>query len=745
MSIVTSQKILVLRLSSLGDVILALSGLSPKTPVDFVVAEEFAPLLRGHPAIEHVFSFDRSRGLRGWVELCRKLSQNNYDEIVDLHVNLRTLIFKVLLTYWGFKLLVWKKSPKYYFRYLGFYLFKNFWPQFLRPMGVRKKFACVLGGDGSELPDLRYLLTSESKVLDGFPEKYYCLMPSSKWRQKCWPLHYFLELAQKLEFPVVILGTNQDTASLQLVEMLRHSKISFISAVGKLNLIELAKLLAGSQGYIGNDTGLSHLAEAVGTPAYVIFGPTVPEMGFGPSLPESKALGTPLWCRPCGKTGRFCHRIFKRYECLNKMTPEMALRQIRGDRISESQTWRFLIYRFFHQQMTAPLSTLFLRKNGTPKFPLLPKSENRIWFHASSQGELESLWSLIGSSLEAGIEVIVSVFSPSAFENLKKLKHPKLLYVGPSPLEGYWGEALLTMKPTAFVTTKYEAWPELWASLAFFKIPLLLINARARSSLLWAKWICYFLGVRLPKILFLTPQEECNAALEKAFPHSHIFPTGDPRWDRIYKRSQDENSRVKEILDFFSQAPKPWGILAQVWPEDLPTLIEGIKNFEGTLWVVPHERSGKVEGRLKRLGFLYFKTSEKKIFQPSPQSLIVVDEMGVLAELYSAMDWAYVGGGFSKGVHSTMEPALYGLPIAAGPKKIHEFPETRELLMTQQLKLIRNRQQWQTWLKDLRVLSPQQKNAWREKVKTNLGATPKILSFLQLKTHGSLESYAEKN
>jgi heptosyltransferase-2 len=89
-----------------------------------------------------------------------------------------------------------------------------------------------------------------------------------------------------------------------------------VNAIGKLSWPALARMMRDSVAVIGGDTGLIHLAEALGTPAVVLYGPTVPEMGFGPWRDESQAVGADLWCRPCGKDGRYCYRPVRRYHCL---------------------------------------------------------------------------------------------------------------------------------------------------------------------------------------------------------------------------------------------------------------------------------------------------------------------------------------------------------------------------------------------------------------------------------------------
>ena len=161
-------------------------------------------------------------------------------------------------------------------------------------------------------------------------------MPSSRWDGKKWPVDKYFEALKKLSYFPVILGSKSDTESFLLSQKLKDAGIAHLSGVGKWNLPQTAKILAHSQGYFGGDTGLAHLAEAVGTPARIIFGPTTPEMGFGPWMKESQSIGLSLSCRPCGKDGRHCYRVTQKYQCLKGLSPDQVLKFFPKDSLDHS-------------------------------------------------------------------------------------------------------------------------------------------------------------------------------------------------------------------------------------------------------------------------------------------------------------------------------------------------------------------------------------------------------------------------
>jgi ADP-heptose:LPS heptosyltransferase len=348
-------KILMIRLSSLGDVILATSALSGlqkraefaqryRPQVHWVVSKEYASLLKGHPGLDKLWEFDRKSGIQGWVNLCEQLWKEDFSEVYDLHSTLRShlargyFFMRRAVASLGasaerkeqLSAQIWRVIDKQRLKLYGYFFLKKLFPPSLRPTPFVARYASLVGGTGEERPDLKYLAVNSGATLpDDFQRfgqnPYLCVMPSSRWDGKKWPVRNFFEVIRKSGLPVVILGGKQERESILLAKMLEQAGISSYSGVGVFNFAQLAIVLAHSLGYLGNDTGLGHLAEAVGSRAFVLFGPTAPDMGFGPWSSASRIVSSSLWCSPCGKDGRYCFRLDNRFACQKRILPEAVL------------------------------------------------------------------------------------------------------------------------------------------------------------------------------------------------------------------------------------------------------------------------------------------------------------------------------------------------------------------------------------------------------------------------------------
>lgn len=346
-----AKTVLVLRLSSLGDILLStafLENIPPGVGVDWVVSDQFAFVLEGHPRIRKLYTYDKSTGLGGWIKLMQEISSEPHDACVDLHVTLRSLIAKMIFFFAGQRMISLNKQR---IRTILYFLLKRFTPRFLRPTPYWVRFSAmgwrvarklgVPSAVGPHPPRLPFdIEEGEAKAtLAEYQletKKFIAVMPASRWASKEWGSDRYFQAIQILRqkrpefenWPILVLGRESDRASGELLDLLNAGGIPARSALGELEFRMTAYLLQQAKVYLGGDTGLAHLAEAVGTPAIVVFGPTQPDVGFGPWRPESRSVQATVICSPCSKDGRPCYRLGQPYECFKRIQPETVAREV---------------------------------------------------------------------------------------------------------------------------------------------------------------------------------------------------------------------------------------------------------------------------------------------------------------------------------------------------------------------------------------------------------------------------------
>jgi 3-deoxy-D-manno-octulosonic-acid transferase len=335
------------------------------------------------------------------------------------------------------------------------------------------------------------------------------------------------------------------------------------------------------------------------------------------------------------------------------------------------------------QLYSSLMGLLISSRSDWKKYPSIAQGQKTLWFHAASAGELEILVPLIEAAVKEGRLVGVSIFSPSAESSLQKL--PKeLIYAGFSPNESEWFDLLVHFGVSEVLTSKYEAWPGLWRAASLLGLRITVVCASMRSSLRWVQRVLSFLRVPLPSLRFFVLDEKSIPELKSNFPQSECILSADPRWLRVIQRAEntDQHVEFQRWREKYSATKKPYWVIGSAWKEDMDFLSPLIKKYQGTVWVVPH--SLKTE-------------PNPAIFAPHA-NCILVNEMGLLVELYSIAERVWVGGGFGDGIHSTLEPAVYSIPVACGPKNVEKFHETNDLIRDGVLSVCDSAEKVQHWL-----------------------------------------------
>jgi len=308
---VTIRKILILRFSSLGDIVMttamvrAMRQRFPLARIDMVVREDFLDLIRENPHLDGKIGLPRGSGMKGLLELRSRLKKERYDLIYDAHRSLRTRFLVPLLpaehkAYY----------PKHYLRRALALTFKlrilprtRFLEKFIEPL---LPFGVVYDGKGPEMYASAEARTTALQKVPVPQGRLVGVVPSAQWPGKRWPLDRFRATLEKLlattNYAFVVLGGREDTFCTELCAGLPAARV--VNAQGKLSLAESIAMVGECKLVIANDTGLMHVADAMGIPSVLFLGPTSAELGCLPFHPETKVLEHDLWCRPCSKNGQ---------------------------------------------------------------------------------------------------------------------------------------------------------------------------------------------------------------------------------------------------------------------------------------------------------------------------------------------------------------------------------------------------------------------------------------------------------
>ncbi len=317
---------------------------------------------------------------------------------------------------------------------------------------------------------------------------------------------------------------------------------------------------------------------------------------------------------------------------------------------------------------------------------LPPSGKAPIWFHAASLGELEMLMPLIEDFESGKTGFCVSCFSESGVQGLEKLRG-RALFADLSPRDSEWESAFQRFGTRVLVVSKYDLWPGALIAAKKLGIRVVVVNAQARSSFQWISRL--FVPEALPDLVFFSNLPSSLVLLKSWFPSARVESGSDPRYERVARRiSLQPGDRVIAWRERIVALPRPIGIVGSAWSADLNELLESAESWKGSLVVVPHDLSSPHLDRLR-------KDLEKAL----PGRYLLVNEMGILVELYPLADWAFVGGGFHQGIHSTIEPAVAGLQVMCGPKNADQFPEVAELVGAGILTVCPDSKSISDWLK----------------------------------------------
>ncbi len=302
-----AKKFLIIRFSSIGDIVLTtpvircLRKQYPGAEIHFLTKYSFKAILAHNPYINKIHTLGDSFEL-----MLHELATEEYDYLIDLHHNLRTLRIKKFL----------KNVKSFSFNKLNVekFILTNFKINTLpKKHIVHRNLDTVrtLGVKDDGL-GLDYFIPAvdevkQSDIPTSHMHGYIAVVIGAALATKKLPLHKLKDLCSAIDHPIILLGGKEDYEDGKTIGAVDDVKI--YNACGKFNLNESAGLVKKSRLVITHDTGLMHIAAAFQKPIISVWGNTVPAFGMYPYYGKSSNMQfdvveiNKLWCRPCSKIG----------------------------------------------------------------------------------------------------------------------------------------------------------------------------------------------------------------------------------------------------------------------------------------------------------------------------------------------------------------------------------------------------------------------------------------------------------
>jgi ADP-heptose:LPS heptosyltransferase len=304
------MKFLIVRFSSIGDIVLTtpvircLKKQVPDAEIHFLVKDNFRSVVEHNPYIDKLHVLAHS-----WELMVEELKTENYDYIIDLHHNVKTLRLKKELNVKAFSF--YKLNIQ---KYIYTSIKINLLPKVHivdRYLDTVKSFGVVNDGAGLDY----FIPEKEQTKRQDIPASHYagyiaCVIGAAHGTKR-WPVEKWKEFCTKMDHPIILLGGKEDVANGNEIASIDTVKV--YNACGKFTLNESADLVQKARVVISNDTGLMHIAAAFKKPIVSLWGNTVPSFGMTPYYGNNflSKRGkqydimqvTKLWCRPCSKIG----------------------------------------------------------------------------------------------------------------------------------------------------------------------------------------------------------------------------------------------------------------------------------------------------------------------------------------------------------------------------------------------------------------------------------------------------------
>lgn len=357
-----------------------------------------------------------------------------------------------------------------------------------------------------------------------------------------------------------------------------------------------------------------------------------------------------------------------------------------------------------------------------------------IWFHCASMGEFEQARPLIEHYKSSYPDhfVLVSFFSPSAYLHHNNYKFADYVFYLPLDTRKNAKKLLQIMDVKRVVFVKYEFWFNLLHALEKRNISVYLVSGIFRKSQQFFKFYGRWFRNKLSAFKFFYVQNEESIALLNSIGYKNAMISGDSRFDRVVKIKEEVFKNAE--LDAFCNNSKTI-VFGSAWKQECDYAIQLLnETAKFKVIIAPHEIDSNfckdLLSKTIRKGILW--SNVKDLSDIDNTQLLIIDKIGLLSRLYRYADFAFIGGGYGKGIHNILEAAVYGCPIFFG-KNYNIFQEAHDLVSQNSAFPVENYQEFNAIL-DRLMNDTKELSLIREStiqyVKKNTGVASKIFSHM---------------
>lgn len=316
-------------------------------------------------------------------------------------------------------------------------------------------------------------------------------------------------------------------------------------------------------------------------------------------------------------------------------------------------------------------------------------SKPLTWFHCASLGEFEQLRPLLEEMRKRSPEqyILLTFYSPSGYRVRSNYIGADLVTYLPIDLPWLASRFIRKVKPRQAIFVKYEFWFNFLHLLRKRKIPAFLVSGIFRPSQYFFHWYGVWPLSHLRSFRHLFVQDERSEQLLLQSGIQQVSITGDTRFDRV---AELRNSPLPEGIQNRLVQDGPLLVAGSTWPADEAIILDLLSSMPGLrLIMAPHEIDEKNLRHIRDSFKEYGPLSNLSDQSPEAVRILVIDRIGLLSRIYRLADFAYIGGGFGKGIHNTLEAATWGVPVIFGPEH-HKFREAGDLINEDAARCIQN-------------------------------------------------------